>query len=94
MEIILPGIFQNLNAYIFSDTIAESLGATKERQPNCLIPIKLLELQKLFGEHSFLVRQPALEVIGYLNQIREATSAVNNARFILWGEVGSGKSSR
>jgi small subunit ribosomal protein S29 len=73
---------------------AKRLGATTERLPNALIPKNFLELQQLFGEHSFLIRQPALEVISYLNQIKEkeSTSNVNNLRFILWGENGCGKS--
>jgi len=73
---------------------AKRLGATTERLPNALIPKNFLELQQLFGEHSFLIRQPALEVISYLNQIKEkeSTSSVNNLRFILWGENGCGKS--
>lgn len=76
--------------------MAEKLGATKKREPNYLVPKKLLELQQLFGEHYFLVRQPALEVISYLNQVKEneKSSSVNNVRFILWGEIGNGKSSR
>ena len=76
--------------------MAEKLGATRKREPNCLVPIKLLELHQLFGEHFLLVRQPALEVISYLNQVKEneKSHSVNNIRFILWGENGNGKSSR
>jgi len=73
---------------------AKALGATKERFPHCLVPLKFLELQQLFGEHSFLIRKPALEVISFLNQVKglENNQQVNNIRFILWGEHGNGKS--
>ena len=75
---------------------AKALGATKERFPHCLVPLKFLELQQLFGEHSFLIRKPALEVISFLNQVKglETNQQVNNIRFILWGEHGNGKSAR
>ena len=65
-------------------------------EPNYLVPKQFLDMQNLFGEHYFLVRQPALEVISYLNQIKdsEKSSPVPNTRFILWGETGCGKSSR
>ena len=81
--------------YTMPDEIAQALGSTEERAPNNLVPSKFLQLQKLFGEYSFLVRKPALEVIGYLNQIKkqENSAPCNNTRFILWGETGCGKSS-
>ena len=78
------------------DEVAKALGAAKEKAPHCMVPVKLLELQQLFGEYSFLIRQPALEVISYLNQVRniETKNPVNNVRFVLWGEHGTGKSTR
>ena len=80
----------------FLEKDAKALGATKERSPHCLVPLKFLELQQLFGEHSFLIRKPALEVISFLNQVKELETKqqVNNIRFILWGQHGNGKSAR
>ena len=79
-----------------SDKVAKALGVTKERYPHYMVPKKFLELQQLFGEYSFLIRQPALEVISYLNQVKtlEAKGPIKNIRFVLWGEHGTGKSIR
>ena len=80
----------------FLDEVAKALGAAKDKAPHCMVPVKLLELQQLFGEYSFLIRQPALEVISYLKQVKnlETKNPVNNVRFVLWGEHGTGKSTR
>lgn len=53
------------------------------------MPKEFMELTKTFAETSVMVREPAVEVIGYLNKT-DYSKPVN--RFVLFGELGAGKS--
>lgn len=53
------------------------------------IPKSFHEDAKTFAELSLMVREPAVEVIGYLNKM-DYTKPVN--RFVFYGELGAGKS--
>jgi hypothetical protein len=52
-----------------------------------LLPKGLEERCQLFGEHSLLVRKPALEVIGYLQQLDWQNKKA--PKFVLWGQPGN-----
>lgn len=53
------------------------------------MPKKFFEDVKTFAEMSLMVREPAVEVISYLNKT-DYTKPVN--RFVFYGELGAGKS--
>lgn len=53
------------------------------------MPKKFFEDAKTFTEMSLMVREPAVEVIGYLNKT-DYTKPIN--RFVFYGELGVGKS--
>lgn len=53
------------------------------------MPKKFYDDAKTFSEMSLLVREPAVEVIGYLNKT-DYTKPIN--RFVFYGELGAGKS--
>ncbi len=60
----------------------------KELGPDSdLYPKAFQERNQLLGEHSVLVRKPALEIIGYLNQID--WSKQMTPKFVLWGQPGN-----
>lgn len=68
-------------------TIDKSLHKTVFRQQS--MPKKFYEDVKTFTEMSIMVRQPAVEVINYLNNT-DYTKPIN--RYIFYGELGVGKS--
>ncbi|KAI0229527.1 28S ribosomal protein S29, mitochondrial [Lamellibrachia satsuma] len=53
------------------------------------LTVNMYRMTKAFNESSVMVRQPATELIGYL-QMAEYTMPV--IRYLLYGEIGSGKS--
>lgn len=56
-----------------------------------MIPLKLHTDVKTFQEMCLMVRSPAVEIIGYLNNM-DFTQPVN--RFVLYGRLGAGKTSQ
>lgn len=53
------------------------------------MPLEFFEHLKTFGEMSLMIREPAVEVIGYLNKT-DYKKPVN--RYVFYGELGTGKS--
>lgn len=53
------------------------------------MPKKFFEDTKCFAEMSVMIREPAVEVIGYMNKM-DYTKPIN--RFVFYGELGVGKS--
>ena len=61
-----------------------------QQNKSTFISTKLMKRNLALEEQTFMVRKPYLEILQYLRQIN--WSAQDNLRFILWGKMGTGKS--
>lgn len=73
--------------FTLEDGLAEVLGPGPDR--NTLGSKAMMDQMETFGEQSWLVRRPMLEITQYIRQAK--TRAGNSAKFVLWGEYGNGK---